>query len=442
MTQTSNQDTVFDFESVRKKFETKIKESELAKKLSKETPNLPKLQSNSLENLNNSTDQESTDESERTVLELQKDPLEQESNKKYYIINNAKYTPIKSCSISNIFSYCDNDLIKYDASIKNEISKILTKSEEVLDKNQTSKIYSNPSNDYLKSKSITKSEEELLNDISFSNETQSNNNNGYLEPIVNDDLMPFPFPTVNEPTKRDVSNSYINDTNINNVQDKSTKLNQYELLIDLIKKEKEFIEVFKFFYDEYYLRLIDTNFISLQQKKKIFIGINEMYHFHSKLWLPDLEARASNWIDSPPIICDIFLKHSTQIGRYEFYVDSLKSCLESLDFCCDTKPLFKSQLDRIDQNVRPAFIKLAANKKLNTATLSMIKSLFFYLQTWPVLTNIFLIKYENFLTIDHPDQLNYEISIKFFNNLATKSHEIIEDIVSFLTVIIRFIAKT
>jgi hypothetical protein len=426
MNHLGNEATTFDFKSIRKKFENLSLDGKSPTKISKEIPISTKLlQSNSLENLNNSTDQESTDESERTVLELDKNPIDDENNKKYYIINNSKYTPIKSCSVSNIFSYNDNDFIKYDMSIRNEISKILTKSEEFLDNDQLSTTSANTNNLY-KSNGISKSEEEILNEISFCDKSQSNNGSSYLEPIASDDLMPFPFPRIDEPT-----HSYSNDTNDNNLQiDKCTKSNQYDLLVELIKKEKEYIEVFNFFYDEYYLRLINTKFITLLQKKKIFTGINDMYNFHTKYWLPDLEARASNWKSFPPIICDLFLKHSAQIARYEFYVDSLKSCLDSLDFYCDTNPLFRSQLERIDQNVRPAFIKLAANAKLNTATLSMIKSLFFYLQTWPVFTNTFLIKYENFLTIDHPDQLNFESSIKFFNDLATKSHETIEDIVS------------
>ena len=67
--------------------------------------------------------------------------------------------------------------------------------------------------------------------------------------------------------------------------------------------------------------------------------------------------------------------------------------------------------------------------KIERPTLPCFKSLLNYFQIWPEFTNKFLIAYENFVSLEHVDFKNFEQSIKYFNDLATKSLESIDEAV-------------
>lgn len=193
-------DKPFDFNSIRKKFETTVQETSSRNVRQKSSPIMPSIVNNSLENLNNSTDPESTDESDNTVLEL--DPTDaqtddQVNSKKYYIINNSKYTPIKSCSVNNIFTCHGSDFLKYSTSVhKSEMSKSeMTKSSDQLVANDG---HIAP---------LTNSERDILNDTFFDN-SNTNNSSGYLEPIGSsmEEFIPmFPFPKVDVKSRTDLA---------------------------------------------------------------------------------------------------------------------------------------------------------------------------------------------------------------------------------------------
>lgn len=163
------------------------------------------------------------------------------------------------------------------------------------------------------------------------------------------------------------------------------------------------------FSKEFCLKIKKSSFILLSQKKNILTNITDIYDFHTKDWLPDLMNKSSNWQDTnAPTICDIFTKHLDTIRHYDYFIDNFKESLKYLDAAIETKPLFRSQIEVIYQNVRPTFLKLASRLRFVDSKLPIIKILFFYLQTWPISTNSFLIKYENYLTVEHPDFLYFD----------------------------------
>ena len=72
--------------------------------------------------------------------------------------------------------------------------------------------------------------------------------------------------------------------------------------------------------------------------------------------------------------------------------------------------------------------------KIDLPTNLTLKSLLTYVQTWPDIANKFLTLYENHLSLDH-SELNLYVQItEYFNELASKSIDSIEDTVNFFQI--------
>lgn len=119
-----------------------------------------------------------------------------------------------------------------------------------------------------------------------------------------------------------------------------------------------------FDFKEYYCKLAESKFITLNQTLKIFSKIGEIYEFHVLKWLPALVAKAASWYQTgTPTISDIFVQHLADVHNYLIYIDSFKQSMKYLDFVCESQPMFKLQIHEIDQEVRGLFIRSHYNSE-------------------------------------------------------------------------------
>lgn len=261
------------------------------------------------------------------------------------------------------------------------------------------------------------------------------------EEIDNDKLIPFPIPrnTSFIRSRTDLNNveDYMTDYYIeinSNDNDKVNNLNsekRLETLNDFILKQKQYMIMLKMLIHDYYFEFVNKfHYVNPKDRDIIFNHIMDIYEFHRLDFLPDLERKRNEWYQLPcqnRTVCDVFIKHGKKIHFYNDFVDNFNKSVSLLNKHCNSNFNLKSALCLIDIKVENKYSTILNQMKIDLPTNLTLKSLLTYVQTWPDIANKFLTLYENHLSLDH-SELNLYVQItEYFNELASKSIDSIED---------------
>ncbi|CAF0721765.1 unnamed protein product [Brachionus calyciflorus] len=272
-------------------------------------------------------------------------------------------------------------------------------------------------------------------------------NNGYLEPVVKEEYsQPFPLPELSflnltlsrNSSDRSMSSmsqdiKYLNDS-ID--LDAMAAQRKCELISKLINDLQEYLVVVKILDEDYSEEVQSFNLkatIDTKSLENIFIIVVDLHSLISQRFVPQLKIRLENQNkkNSNKMICDIFAIDIENLQLYERYIEQLETFLKNLHRSSRFTQFKQFTID-LDKRVEAKY-KLELSKIRHPFKKTFLSYLA-YVINFPNIINQFLIAYENFISVENVEFKYFNEIIEYFNDLATKSIERIENTKNFETI--------